>query len=97
MNIYQPNDSADVMDLQNFLNSHMNAGLETTGTFSVATEAAVHAFQVMYWQDVLQPWFAYPEYGIQDADDSTGYVFKTTKWKINNIVCPGSEAMPLLP
>lgn len=97
MNITSDNDNADVMDLQGFLNGHMNAGLEVSGIFDVKTEAAVHAFQKLYWQDVLQPWFAFPESGIQDADDSTGYVYKTTKWKINNIVCPGSEALPTLP
>ncbi len=97
LSITRPNDNADVMDLQNFLNTHMSAGLEVTGIFSVATEAAVHAFQKLYWQDVLAPWFAYPDSGIADADDSTGYVYKTTKWKINNIVCPGSEATPILP
>lgn len=96
LSITRPNDSADVTDLQNFLNGHMNAGLAVTGIFTTATEAAVHAFQKLYWQDVLAPWFTVPGSGITDADDSTGVVFLTTKWKINDIVCPGGEAKPVL-
>jgi len=91
------NDSADVLDLQGFLNGEVNADLPLTGFFGPMTDAAVHTFQKKYWQDILQPWFAYSEYGIVSADDSTGVVYKTTKWKINNLVCPGSEVAPVLP
>ncbi|MBY0110858.1 DUF642 domain-containing protein [Patescibacteria group bacterium] len=92
------NDGAEVTDLQGFLNEHMGAGLPVTGVFGPLTDAAVRAFQVLYWEEVLQPWFSIPESGIQDSDDSTGYVYKTTQRKINNIFCPSLNLpMPQLP
>lgn len=91
------NPSSEVTKLQEFLNGEMGSALPLTGTFGPMTEAAVRSFQVKYWEDVLKPWFAFPEFGVLDSDDSTGIVYKTTKWKINEIVCPGSEALPTLP
>lgn len=92
-----PNDLAEIIDLQGFLNEHMGAALPLSGVFGPMTHAAVHEFQQQYWEDVLQPWFSIPNSGILDADDSTGVVYKTTKWKINDIYCPGSESIPELP
>lgn len=91
------NDATEVIELQGFLNEHMGAMLPLTGVFGPMTDAAVHAFQKKYWEDVLKPWFAYPEAGIADMDDSTGYVYKTTQWKINDIVCPDVAPFPELP
>jgi hypothetical protein len=27
-------------------------------------------------------------------NNATGYIYQTTKWKINSILCPGVEAFP---
>lgn len=81
------NDSTEVTKLQNFLNEYGFA-VPVTGFFGDLTEEAVKAFQGKYLPDVLTPW------GI---DYSTGFVYKTTRHKINNLVCPGSEVMPTLP
>ncbi len=87
------NDVQEVIDLQNFLNKEMNAGLPVTGFFGPLTDAAVRAFQIKYKSEVLDPWV---KFGL--TDQSTGYVFKTTQWKINNIYCaPISFPMPPLP
>lgn len=91
------NPADEVTKLQSFLNEREGASLEITGAFDAPTEAAVRAFQVKYWEEVLKPWFAFPEYGVLDSDDSTGIVYKTTKWKINNLACEGSESLPTLP
>ncbi len=91
------NDATEVLELQGFLNEHMGAGLPLTGFFGAMTDAAVHAFQKKHWEDVLKPWFPYPAEGIHDADDSTGYVYKTTQWKINDIYCPDIAPFPPLP
>lgn len=81
------NDPEQVTKLQNFLNEYGFA-VPVTGFFGDLTEEAVKAFQAKYLPDVLTPW------GI---DYSTGFVYKTTRHKINNLVCPGSEVMPTLP
>jgi hypothetical protein len=87
----------EVTKLQNFLNEEMDMELPLSGAFDEQTEEAVHSFQIKHWEEVLKPWFGLPGSPIQDSDDSSGIVFKTTKWKINNLFCPGSEAMPMLP
>lgn len=91
------NPADEVTKLQNFLNTSEGANIPVTGSFDAATEQAVRVFQVRYWEEVLQPWFAFPQYGVLDSDDSTGVVYKTTQWKINNLFCPGSQAVPMLP
>mgnify|MGYP000008533503 CR=1 FL=1 len=67
--------------------------LPITGVFDAATDAAVKEFQATHQADVLMPWF---EAGLMSHANPTGYVYKTTRWKINNIVCPGSEVLPEL-
>jgi hypothetical protein len=91
------NAPTEVTKLQNFLNEEMGTALPVSGAFDKETEEAVHAFQIKYWEEVLKPWFGLPGSPIQDSDDSSGIVFKTTKWKINDLFCPGSEAFPSLP
>ncbi len=78
--------STDVALLQTFLNSE-GASLPVTSYFGALTKAAVVAFQNKYAEEILKPW------GVS----ATGFVFKTTRWKINNIVCPGSEEFPMIP
>ena len=80
------NDSEEVKKLQNFLNEY-DFMVPVTGYFGPLTDAAVRAFQAKYLSDVLTPW---------SISESTGFVYKTTRYKINNLVCPGSEAMPTL-
>ncbi len=86
------NDVWEVQKLQAFLTGQ---GFFTpmTGVFDVTTDANVKLFQAAHKIDVLDPWF---EAGIVPHDRPTGWVYKTTRWKINNIVCPGSEAYPSL-
>ena len=88
------NESQQVMALQSFLNSYMHTTLTVNGIFGKATFAAVKAFQKKEGQDVLKPWVGLPGSGIKSKDSPTGYVYQTTKWRINNIVCPGSEEFP---
>lgn len=84
---------SEVVKLQSFLRNELASDLLLTGTFGTATDAAVRVFQSKYTNDVLQPWV---DAGLMDAATPTGYVYKTTRWKINNIVCPGSEAFPVI-
>ncbi|MDA8611309.1 Ig-like domain-containing protein [Candidatus Pacebacteria bacterium] len=81
------NDPGDVALLQVFLNAH-GYEVPVTGGYGDVTVDAVNKFQLMHLEEILTPW------GITAP---TGNVFKTTRWKINDIVCPGSEAFPLLP
>lgn len=91
------NSSEEVVKLQGFLNENLGGTLPVTGIFGSLTDAAVRQFQKKYWEDVLEPWFAVPGSGITSKDTPTGYVYKTTKWKINDLYCPGSEAFPQVP
>jgi len=79
----------EVMKLQLFLNifKDMYGGVENplTGNFGSITDANVKAFQETYRSEVLDPWF---DRGIVPHDRPTGFVYKTTLWKINSIICP---------
>ncbi|PIR69285.1 MAG: hypothetical protein COU47_04305 [Candidatus Niyogibacteria bacterium CG10_big_fil_rev_8_21_14_0_10_46_36] len=88
------NDADDVSKLQEFLNSHLGLNLPITGFYGALTLEAVNQFQLKYGDDVLAPWIPF---GHPDTNTPTGYVYKTTKWKINNLVCPDSEPFPALP
>jgi preprotein translocase subunit SecG len=75
------NDQVEVLKLQSFLKTYENYDyVDLSGTFDAATLRAVKAFQTRYADDILTPW------GYQ-ADESTGYVYITTKQKINEIYC----------
>jgi hypothetical protein len=89
------NDPEEVKKLQQFLNDHMKAGLEVTGSFGPLTTTAVENFQVKYWDEVLSPWKAY---GHSNDHQPTGYVYKTTLRKINNLFCDALNLpIPQLP
>ena len=75
------NDKEEVEKLQTFLNDHMDAGLPVTGVYGEMTLEAVKNFQREYAEDILEPW------GITEP---TGYVYKTTQRKINDINYPGA-------
>jgi hypothetical protein len=89
------NNSEQVMRLQEFLNQEMLSGLPVSGLFGPLTEAAVKAFQIKYADKVLAPWVGIPGSGIDHATDATGYVYMSTAWMINEIVCP--EGNPFFP
>ncbi|MBI5645121.1 hypothetical protein HY970_03415, partial [Candidatus Kaiserbacteria bacterium] len=68
-----------------FLNGETGTSLPISGFFGVLTENAVKAFQLKYAADILTPW------GITEP---TGYVYKTTLWKINMIYCASLNVPP---
>ena len=90
MRIGKKNDSTEVTKLQNFLNDNLGLKVPVTGYFGTRTESAVKAFQLEYSSDILGPWVKaglYPNMNIP-----TGYVYKTTLWKINQIACPTASS-----
>ncbi len=88
------NNPDQVMKLQDFLNKQVGSALPITGFFGPATFEAVKLFQKNYWEQVLKPWIGLPGSGIDGENTPTGFVYQTTRWEINNIWCPGSEAFP---
>ena len=87
------NDAQEVMDLKGFLNTEMGLSLPVDSNFDEATDKAVRAFQMKYKSEVLDPWIPF---GFTGA--STGFVFKTTQWKVNSIHCaPTVYPFPSLP
>ena len=88
------NDKSEMYKLQAFLNIYLGNGLPLTGFFGPDTFAAVEQFQLKHGSEVLNPWVGFPGSGITGATTPTGFVYQTTRWQINNIWCPGSEAFP---
>jgi peptidoglycan hydrolase-like protein with peptidoglycan-binding domain len=78
------NSAEDVKILQQFLNDHMNAGLPITGFYGPLTRGAVISFQEKYFNEILKPWI---DKGLLSGSKGTGYVYKTTKRWINNLMC----------
>lgn len=89
------NDPMEVLKLQLFLNifKDMFGGTENpvTGEFGATTDANVKRFQEHYRSEILDPWY---ERGIVPHNRPTGFVYKTTLWKINSIVCPDYAIEP---
>ncbi len=89
------NNPAQVKALQTFLNGEVGANLPVSGYYGMLTKNAVSTFQVKYWQDVLAPWVPF---GLPTDHTPTGFVSKTTAWKINMIHCPSLNLpAPTLP
>lgn len=86
------NDAWEITKLQWFL-AGQGFLVPVTGTFDSVTDKAVRDFQMKYQADVLTPWFTA---GIVPHQNPTGWMYQLTRWKINNIVCPGSEVLPVL-
>ncbi len=85
----QSNDMDQVKLLQSFLNTHLGISLPTTGFFGALTNKAVEDFQLKYKDDVLKPWV---DLGLHtNVDVPTGYVYQTTTYKINTILCPDAD------
>lgn len=89
------NDSEEVKRLQNFLNKYVKSDLPITGYYGPLTFAAVKQFQVQEALEVLVPWIK--QTGSIDSN-GTGYVYKTTKRRVNMIHCSALDIpMPILP
>ncbi|MCX6789622.1 MAG: DUF5011 domain-containing protein [Candidatus Gribaldobacteria bacterium] len=76
-----PNNPIEVRKLQRFLKEKQGfIDLEINGVFDQATLEAVDLFQMRYFTEILSPW----GYGYSQP---TGYVYITTKKKINELYC----------
>lgn len=71
------NSKVEVTRWQNFLNEILGLKLKVTGTYDKATVNAVNQFQVLFASDILTPW------GLKKP---TGYTYKTTRMKANQMV-----------
>jgi hypothetical protein len=80
LRIDMTNDSQQVYRLQAFLQSYAYNYVDLTGEFDEDTLRAVQAFQTRHADDILEPWGYEP-------DEATGYVYITTRQKINEIYC----------
>ncbi len=80
------NPVSEVLKLQYFLNAFEKFKLRLTGFYDDQTYAAVHAFQRKYASDILAPW---------GATETTGFVYHTTKKKVNELYCEGKREFPL--
>lgn len=78
------NDPEEVKKLQSFLNEFMGANLSLTGVYGSQTISWVHKFQTLHSNAILAPWTSA---GLS-TNESTGYVYKTTKRWINILKCP---------
>lgn len=81
------NNIEQVKKLQTFLNDYLklNPALPVNGVFGNATFKAVVKFQEQESDHVLKPWVGIT---LKDTKKGTGYVYKTTITRINNIMCP---------
>jgi hypothetical protein len=76
------NNPEEVKKLQTFLNDQLGLNIPVNGVFGPKTLAAVKQFQQKYADDVLSPW---------GLTGPTGFVFKTTRHKINVLMCPNNN------
>lgn len=80
------NNPVEVKKLQSFLNEYLGISLALSGVYDEQTYNAVKQFQLLMKYDILAPWV---DNGCLPAEDiATGYVYRTTKWAINNMFCP---------
>ena len=81
------NDPDQVKRLQKILIDFENASTTESGIYDGATLAAVNAFQTKYASEILAPW------GISK---STGFVYLTSRKKVNELYCKASgQTFPL--
>ncbi len=85
------NNPEEVKKLQSFLNKELSLNIPLTGFFGPITESAVKQFQIKYKDQILAPWVKIG--GLVNDTDATGYVFKTTLFVINKIIC-STNVMP---
>lgn len=86
LRVGQNNPIDQMTKLQMFLNEFKNAGLALTGFFDAPTFQAVKAFQVGEEAKVRVPW-AQVGNPITESEWPTGFVYITTRHRINEIVC----------
>jgi hypothetical protein len=81
------NNKEEVKKLQQFLNDYLKLKpkLPVNGVFGLQTFNAVVKFQEKENGLVLNPWVGLT---LKDAKKGTGWVYKTTVTRINNIMCP---------
>ncbi|GEM_PF-6451792 len=72
------NDPTEVVKLQAFLKRIEGYDVDVNGVFDNKTLAGVNAFQTKFLDNVMGPW---------GASQSSGYVYITTKKKVNQIAC----------
>jgi hypothetical protein len=80
------NDPVQVKRLQAVLRDFEGANIKEDGFYDGPTLAAVHSFQTKYASDILIPW------GLRK---STGFVYLTTRKKVNEIYCKNTEVFSL--
>ncbi len=80
------NNPEEVKKLQYFLNEYLGINLEITGVYNQATYQEVMRFQLLLNDEILAPWVEVN--CLPSSNIATGYVYRTTQWKINMIVCP---------
>lgn len=80
------NDEEQVKRLQHVLLWFEGANIEESGVYDEKTLGAVHAFQTKYWDTILAPW---------NIKQSTGFVYLTTRKKVNEIYCKNEVMFPL--
>ena len=72
------NDANEVRKLETFLVQHEHAHITIDGVYTQQDAQAVKEFQAKYAKDVLIPW---------GLTAPTGFVYKTTRDKINELYC----------
>ena len=72
------NNPVEVEKLEKFLNEFEGEDLPINGIYEQADYEAVKRFQIKYREDILDPWA---------HNEATGYVYLTTKKKINELYC----------
>lgn len=82
----QQNDPEQVRRLQTVLQQYERAPIMVNGTYDAPTVAATRAFQGRYASEILAPW---------RLTEPTGYVYLTTRKKVNEIYCNGTKQFPL--
>lgn len=83
------NNPFEVKKLQAFLNGYLGLNLDVSGIYDQETYEAVKRFQDMLKYDILSPWV---DNGCLPSENiATGYVYRTTKWAINNMFCPSPK------
>ena len=82
----QKNDPEQVTRLQGILKDFEGADVEENGEYDGKTLAAVLAFQGKYASEILTPW---------GLTKPTGFVYLTTRKKLNEVRCENTTTFPL--
>ena len=80
------NDAEQVRRLQTVLHDNESADIVVNGVYDTPTLLATRAFQQKYASEILTPW---------RLDAPTGFVYLTTRKKINEIYCRNTRQFPL--